>query len=123
MRKFYLLYFAESGRLSGVYSGLRKAFGRAPEPLLEITHDVMGELRLSWQAAAEQLGVPLEPYFRDQIPGPLEDFLRVHRIRLPAVVALTDDAKNILVCSREDLAACAGKPEALAELLRQAATA
>lgn len=117
--KLYSLYFAESGRLSGVYSELRKVFGREPEPLLEITHDVMGDPRVSWQAAAEQLGVPVEAYFRDQIPERLLDFVNVNHIKLPAVVGLNRTGENQLVCSREDIVACQGKPEMLAEKLRQ----
>lgn len=119
MRKFYLLYFAESGRLKGFYSELRKAFGRQPEPLLEITHDVLGEFRLSWLEVADQLGVPLEYYFRDEIPERLSDWLRTQRVELPAVVGLTESGANQVVCSREDLAACQGKVELLVEKLRQ----
>src|SRR3989344_2726924 len=113
MRKFYLLYYAESGRMTGMYSELRKAFGRAPEPLLEVTHDVMGDMRLGWQNVSEQLPVPVEHYFRDQIPAPLEDFLRRSHAVLPAVVGLNDDGTNTLVCTREQIGACEGKPEAL----------
>ncbi|TSC77340.1 MAG: hypothetical protein G01um101431_523 [Parcubacteria group bacterium Gr01-1014_31] len=120
MRKFYLLYYAESGRMTGMYSELRKAFGRAPEPLLQVTHDVMGDMRLSWQTVSEQLSVPVEHYFRDQIPAPLEDFLHRSHAVLPAVVGLREDGNNVLVCTREQIAACQGKPEALAELLKTA---
>ncbi|MDD5110889.1 MAG: hypothetical protein PHI63_06815 [Patescibacteria group bacterium] len=119
MRKLYLLYFAESGRMVGMYSGLRKVFGREPEPLLEITHDVMGDVRVSWQNAVDHLGVPVEHYFRDQIPEPLRDFLRAQGAILPVIVGLNEDGKNQVVCSRDDLFACGGKVEALEEKLKQ----
>ena len=83
----------------------------------------MGELRLSWQEAVDRLAVPVEHFFRDQIPGPIDDFLRRNGYPLPAVVGLTQDGQNRLVCSREQIAACQGKPEVLAEHLQQAAAA
>lgn len=119
MRKLYFLYHAEAGRLAGMYSELRKAFGREPDALLEITHDVLGDFKLSWQSLADELGVPVEYYFRDQIPEALEYFLRQAHVDLPAVVGLNGAGQNVLVVSAHDLAPCQGKPEALAEKLRQ----
>lgn len=118
MRKLYFLYHAESGRLAGMYSELRKAFGREPDPLLEITHEVLGDFKLNWLAAADTLGVPVEYYFRDEIPPALEDFLRQGKITLPAIVGLNAEGQNELACAREDLAACQGKPDVLAEKLK-----
>ncbi len=118
MRKLYFLYHAESGRLAGMYSELRKAFGREPDALLEITHDVLGDFKLRWQTLADELGIPVEYYFRDKIPEALEHFLRQAHLDLPAVVGLNDAGQNVVVVSAADLTPCQGKPEALAEKLR-----
>ena len=118
MRKFYLLYFAESGRLKGFYSELRKAFGRTPEPLLEITHDVMGDFRLSWLEAVDKLGVPVEYYFRDEVPERLNDWLHTHHVALPAVVGLSAAGGNVLVASADDLKGIRGQVEMLVEKLQ-----
>ena len=119
MQKLYLLYFAESGRLIGMYSELRKVFGRKPDPLLAITHDVMGDQRVNWQNVEDSLGVPVEHYFRDDVPEPLRDFLRSQNAALPVIVGLDQQGKNQVVCTRDDIAACRGEADALAEKLRQ----
>lgn len=119
MHKFYFLYFAESGRLVGMYSELRKAFGRQPDPLFEITHDVMGDMRLSWQKIEDNLGVPVEHFFRDDVPETLRDFLHKKEIDLPAVVGLNAEGQNQVVFTTDDLAKFGGKAHVLGEKLSE----
>jgi hypothetical protein len=113
-------------RLVGVYDAdgtvrgelaylLGRARGTAHCALCDITHGRLRR-RADYDAASEQLTVPLQLRHRDEI----DETVRVAADgRFPCVVAVGTDGAWV-VMDRDDLEACEGDPAALVERLNAA---
>jgi len=92
--------------------------GRAHCGLCDITHGAVRE-RPEWQACRAGLPVPFDTYHRDDQPDAVRAAVGG---AAPVVVAVTD-AGIVALLGGDDLDACQGSVEGLAEAIERAVTA
>ncbi len=114
-------------RLIGVYDAdgtvlgelsyfLRARVGRAHCDLCDITHGRVRE-RADWRQVRDALPVPFETFHRDDQPAAVRGAAAG---TVPIVTAHLDDGSCVVLLRPDDLAACAGSPDALVEQVRTA---
>ena len=118
IERLTLIYNANAGLWSAIVDSARKALDLKACTLCTITHGLAGE-RDEWRRCSAGLNVPIEYLHRDELPSELSALAGG---RLPCVVADAGGERSVLA-GPDDLAACAGSPEALERALRERAAA
>lgn len=111
--RLLFVFEADTGLVSAVLDGVRKALGLGGCSLCALTHGLAGE-RTEWTSAKASLSVPIVYVHRDELMG---EVARVARDRLPCVLADRGGAISVLLEPR-DLDACDGNTDTFERLLR-----
>lgn len=110
-----LVFDADSGVLATLVDVVKKLSGREDCSLCELTYSALGP-RPTWRACVARLPVVVEERHRDQIPPEWG----LSRGMLPCVLGQSGEQRPTVLVSREALAACGGRLEALEDKLRAA---
>ena len=122
IKKIVFVYNAHSGVLAAMLDSARKAAGSEEAcSLCSITHGLFAE-KSSWEEIERSLPVPAEYFHRDDLPGPVNDFLRAAGAELPVVLFEKSAGGYELAVASDALKACRGGPECLQGELETALT-
>ena len=91
--RLIFVYDGDAGMVNALIDTARKLLVVKGCALCSITHGLLGE-RGDWRSCREEIGVPVEGYHRDDVPGPLKELIKD---RLPCVVAAGGGELRVLL--------------------------
>jgi hypothetical protein len=112
--RLLFVYSSASGVLAMLADAAKKAAGIEDCALCEVTHSPLGK-RSEWARCERGLGISVTLVHRDELPASWE--LDVHA--LPCVLAQHGQERPGLLLDKDQIAACAGRVDALEALLRR----
>lgn len=111
--RLILVFDADSGLAAMLLDVVKKVAGREDCDLCAITYGPLGK-RGEWKSCEARLGVVVEELHRDQLPAAWG----VTPAMLPCVLGRIGEEKPFVAVSKEEIAACGGRIEALEAKLR-----
>jgi hypothetical protein len=106
--RLILVYAGDSGLRAMLLDVLKKAVGREDCALCEITYGPLGK-RSAWAACERRLGLRVVERHRDDIPPAWG----ISSEQLPCVLGQRGSEVPAMLVSREEIAACGGRVDAL----------
>lgn len=97
IKKLIFVYNADSGAWSAFVDSTKKVLMIKGCALCRITHGLAGE-KSDWKDCQEELGVPVDYYHKDDMPGPVKKAVDNH---FPAILA--DDGETLHFLLGEDV--------------------
>lgn len=116
MARLVFIYAAVSGIVGNIPGAVKKAFGGQSDcELCNITHGPVFEKK-EWASFVKGLSTPSTFYHRNEIPEPVQAFLKRSRTDIPVVLS-EDGGTYSVVVTKDELSSCKGSERCLADML------